>query len=65
MEVTKAWQFMTNCFKLINLNDPKFSDGQVQANSVDPDQTASRGAVWSGATLFAIPSAAFGCITLS
>ena len=21
-------------------NDPKFSDGQVRANSVDPDQTA-------------------------
>ena len=34
------------------------------ANSADPDQTAPRGAVWSGSTLFAIPSASFGLITL-
>ena len=40
-------------------NDPKFSDRQVYANSVDPDQTASRGAVWSGSTLLAILSASF------
>ena len=26
-------------------NDPKFSDKQVWANSVDPEQTALRGAV--------------------
>ena len=26
-------------------NDPKFSDRQVWANSVDPDDTAPRGAV--------------------
>ena len=46
-------------------NVPKFSDGQVGANSADPDQTAPRrGAVWSGSTLFAISSASFGCITL-
>ena len=45
-------------------NDPKFSDGQAWANSADPDQTAPRGAVWSGSTLFAIPSASFGLITL-
>ena len=25
------------------------------ANSADPDQTAPKGAVWSGSTLFAIP----------
>ena len=25
----------------------------IQANSVDPDQTAPRGAVWSGSKLFA------------
>ena len=25
------------------------------ANSVDPDQTASEGEVWSGSALFAIP----------
>ena len=35
-----------------------FSDRQVWANSADPDQTAP------GSTLFAIPSASFGCITL-
>ena len=41
-------------------NDPKFSDKYAWANSADPDQTA----VWSGATLFAIPSASFELITL-
>ena len=41
-------------------NDPKISDRQVWANSADPDQTAPWGAVWSGFTLFAIPSASFG-----
>ena len=45
-------------------NDPKFSDRYALANSADPDQTAPRGAVWSGSTLFAIPSASFGLITL-
>ena len=45
-------------------NDPKFSDIYAWANSADPDQTAHRGAVWSGSTLFAIPSAFFGSITL-
>ena len=44
-------------------NDPKFSDRQAWANSADPDQTAPR-AVWTGSTLFAIPSALFGLITL-
>ena len=38
-------------------NDPKFSDRYAWENCVDPDQTAPRGAVWSGSTLFAIPSA--------
>ena len=45
-------------------NFPKFSDRQAWANSADPDQTAPRGTVWSGSTLFAIPSASFECITL-
>ena len=45
-------------------NDPKFSDRYIWANSADPDQTAPKGAVWSGSTLFAIPSASFGLITL-
>ena len=39
-----------------------FSDRQV--NSVDPDQTVPRGAVWSRSTQFAIFSAYFGHITL-
>ena len=33
---------------------PKDADGM--ANSVDPDQTAPLGAVWSGSTLFALTS---------
>ena len=37
---------------MIYHNDPKFSDRYAWANSVDPDQTAPRGAIWSGATLF-------------
>ena len=41
-------------------NDPKFSDRYAWANSADPDQTAPR----SASTLFAIPSASFGLITL-
>ena len=45
-------------------NDPKFSGTYPWANSADPDQTAPRGAVWSGSTLFAIPSASLGLITL-
>ena len=45
-------------------NGFKFSDRQVWADSVDPDQPAPRGAVWSGSTLFAIPSAPFGHITV-
>ena len=44
--------------------DPKFSDRQVCTNSLDPDQTAPAGAVWSGSKLFAIPSASFTRITL-
>ena len=30
-------------------------DKIAYANSVDPDQTAPEGAVWSGSTLFVIP----------
>ena len=40
-------------------NDPKFSDRKVWANSADPDQTAPRGAVLSGSSLFAIFFAPF------
>ena len=45
-------------------NDPKFLDRYAWANSAEPYQTAPRGAVWSGPTLFAILSASFGHITL-
>ena len=41
-------------------NDPIFSDRQAWANSVDPDQYDQG----LGSTLFAIPSASFGPITL-
>ena len=36
------------------------SDKMLYANSVDPDQTAPEGAVWSGSTLFAIPLSILG-----
>ena len=56
-----------NCFALY-LNGPKFSDRQAFANSVDPDQTAPRGAprgaVRSGSTLFVILTPPFGQISL-
>ena len=59
------YTFDTNCrISWSYRNDPKFLDRQAWANSADPDQTAPRGAVWSGSTLFAIPSASFGLITL-
>ena len=45
-------------------NDPKFLDRYAWANSADPDQSAPLGAVWSVSTLFAIPSASFGLITI-
>ena len=32
------------------------TDFDIQANSVDPDQTAPLGAVWSGSTLIATES---------
>ena len=33
---------------------PLLTDLSIEANSVDPDQTAPIEAVWSGSTLFAI-----------
>ena len=41
-----------------------FLDKQVSANSVDSDQTAPAGAIWSGYTMFGMPSASFGRISL-
>ena len=40
------------CLKILNT---KVSDKMKYANNVDPDQTAPKGAVWSGSTLFDIP----------
>ena len=47
---------------LLCCNDSIFSDRQVWANSVDPDQTDWAGS--SGSTLFAIPSASFAHTSL-
>ena len=35
----------SECIKYMYRNDPKFSDRQVWANSVEPDQTANQEAV--------------------
>ena len=40
------------CSKIVYI---KFPYKMAYANSLDPDQTACEGAVWSGSTLFAIP----------
>ena len=40
-------------------NDLKLLDREVWANSAEPDQTAHKGAVLSGYSLFAIPFALF------
>ena len=58
-------QVFKRCQKGDYRNDPKFLDRYAWENSVDLDETAPRGgAVWSGSTLFAIPSVSFGLITL-
>ena len=49
-------------FSCFYFNYPKFSDIQIWANSVDPDQTASLVAVWSWSSLSVIPSTSFGHI---
>ena len=38
------------CWIFLQTFQPYF---RIQANSMDPDQTAPKGAVWSGSTLFA------------
>ena len=63
LQLNKPCNFLI-CFLMNYRNYPKFSDRQAWANSADPDQTAPRGAVWLGSTLFAIPSASFGLNTL-
>ena len=45
-------KFYQVCLIILNVSK---STGKM-ANSVDPDQTAPLGAVWSGSTLFAQPS---------
>ena len=37
----------------------KISDKVAYPNSIDPNQIAPEGAVWSGSTLFAIPLSIF------
>ena len=47
----RQWQMTKNFGFLIVAeyrNDPKLSDRYAWANSADPDQTAPKGAVWSG-----------------
>ena len=56
----KKQQHLTTYKQALNpqyRNGPKFSGRQVWKNSLDPDQTASRGGVWSMSTMFvfAIP----------
>ena len=63
------WVFVGSIATLLVLSQggskyPMFSEWQVWVNNVDPDQTA-QGAVWSRSTLFAIPSASFGYITVT
>ena len=36
---------------------------RCEQKSAEPGQTAPKGAVWPGSTLFAIPSASFKCIS--
>ena len=50
-------RFLCIILTYVYRNNPKFLDRQVWANSVDPDQTAPRGAVSSGSALLAIPFA--------
>ena len=63
-DLSKISMKVEKCGKNDYRNDPKFPDRYAWANSADPDQTAPGGAVWSGSTLFAIPSALFWLITL-
>ena len=46
-------------------NSSKYSDRQDSANSVDPEQVAPEGAVWSGSKLLAILSVIFICTGIS
>ena len=39
----------------MTVQNTKVSDKMPNANSADPDQTAPKGAVWSGSSQFAIP----------
>ena len=59
-----ASKFLIRCQCLI-LHYSSLSDGTtVMFLSFRTDRSNPRGAVWSGSTLFAIPSASFGLITL-
>ena len=47
-------QLLQKYGKCPKISYTKVSDKMAYANSVDPDQTAPDGAVWSGSTLFVI-----------
>ena len=51
----KVLIFFYSSTKSPKISYTKVSDKMAYANSIDPDQTAPEGAVWSGFTLFAIP----------
>ena len=42
---------------------PNYYDKSLTATSVDPDQTAPVGAVWSGSALLAVSQALFGTLS--
>ena len=63
VKCTKKWRKCGAVYKIAYRNVPKFSDTQVWAK-VQTQIRLLEGAVLSGSTLFAIPSASFGCITL-
>ena len=50
-----CWKSAKVQFIYTTVNVLKFHTPKWLANSADPDQTAPKGAVWSGSTLFAIP----------
>ena len=53
--IGKKKVFVCSYSKCPKISDTRVFDKMAYANSVDPDQTAPEGAVWSGSTLFDIP----------
>ena len=55
-QVKKSLGYVIETYgKCLKNPNTKASDKMTYTNSVDPDQTAPEGAVWSGSKLFAIP----------